>query len=164
MKIGSRLYVVTMLALHCMSGFFTLAAAYAFIVGLWHLLIFFGGLLFYGFVVMRQESFPEQLGRATFDLIGPLLFGVVGALGLGIARRMHARLNLANQAADTRAPVVYLRSFHFDKRLARRPLAIGRVVSIYTEEEQLVQAAREVGPIVALGRPGERLPHPCFSA
>ncbi|HKA20506.1 MAG TPA: hypothetical protein VKN18_19635 [Blastocatellia bacterium] len=158
MKIGSRLFVVTMLTLQCVSGFFILAAAYSFIVGLWHLLIFVGGLLFYGFVVMRLGSFPEQLGRAIFNLVGPLLFGAVGALGLAIARRMRARLNLANQAADRRAPVVYLRSFHFDKRLARRPLAIGRVFSIYTEEEQLVQAVHDIGPVVAVGRPGERLP------
>jgi hypothetical protein len=158
MKIGSRLFVVTMLVLHAVSGLLVLAAAYAFVVGLWHLLIFFGGILFYGSVAVRQESFPEQLGRAIFDLAGPILFGVVGALGLAIARRMHARLNLANQPADMRAPVIYLRSFHFDKRLAKRPLAIGRVVSIYTEEEQLVQAVREVGPVVAVGRPGERLP------
>jgi hypothetical protein len=158
MKVGSRLFVVTMLTVYCVSVFFILAAAYAFIVGLWHLLIFFGGLLFYGFVVMGQASFPEQLGRATSDLVGPLLFGLVGALGLGIAKRMHARFKLANQATDTRAPVIYLRSFRFDKRLARRPLAIGRVVSIYTQEEQLVQAVRDVGPVVAVGRPGERLP------
>jgi hypothetical protein len=158
MKTGSRFFIVTMLTLHLVSGFFILAAVYAFIVGLWHLLIFFGGLIFYGFVVMRQASFPERLGNAVGNLVGPLLFGVVGALGLGIARRMHARLSLANQATDTRAPVIYLRSFHFDKRLARRPLAIGRVVSIYTEEEQLVHAVRDVGPVVAVGRPGERLP------
>src|SRR5262245_6770014 len=158
MRIGSRLFVVTMLILHTVSGLLVLATAYAFVVGLWHLLIFFGGILFYGSVAVRSESFTYQLGRAFVDLVGPILFAVVGARGLAIARRMHARLNLANQPADMRAPVIYLRSFHSDKRLARRPLAIGRVVSIYTEEEQLVQAVREVGPVVAVGRPGERLP------
>ena len=74
------------------------------------------------------------------------------------ARRIRARLNLANQVDDVRAPVVYLRSFQVDKRLSRRPLAIGRVISSRTEEEQLVEALRESGPVVAIGRPGERLP------
>jgi hypothetical protein len=158
MKTDSRFFAVTMLALHLVSGFFILGAVYAFIVGLWHLLIFFGGLIFYGFVVMRQASFPERLGNAVGDLVGPILFGMIGAIGLRLARRMHARLSLANQATDSRAPVIYLRSFHFDKRLARRPLAIGRVASVYTEEEQLVRAVRDVGPVVAVGPPGERLP------
>jgi hypothetical protein len=157
MKTDSRLFA-TMLILNILSGFMVLAAGYAFVVGLWRLLSFVGGVLYYGSVVVRSESFPEQLGRAMFDLVGPILFGVVGAFGLAMARRMRARLDIANQPADMRAPVIYLRSFHFDKRLARRPLAIGRVVSIYTEEEQLVRVLRDVGPVVAVGRPGERLP------
>ena len=41
--------------------------ANAFVRGLWHLFIFFAGLLFYGLVLTKLECFPERLGLATFD-------------------------------------------------------------------------------------------------
>jgi hypothetical protein len=145
-------------SMQCIAVYFLLTAAYSFVLGLWGLLVFLGGILFYGPVVVELDSFPERLGRATFNLIGPLLFGAVGGLCLAVAKRMRARRNLETQADDARAPVVYLRSFHVDKRLARRPLAVGRVVSLRTEEEQIAEALRELGPVVAVGRPGERLP------
>jgi hypothetical protein len=140
------------------AAFFVFAAAYAFIRGLWGLLLFLGGILFYGSVTLELDSFPERLGRALFDLIGPAVFGAVAGLCWVAAKRLRARVALASQADDPRAPVIYLRSFHADRRLARRPLAIGRAVSFRTEEEQLVEALREIGPVVAIGRPGERLP------
>jgi hypothetical protein len=154
----STLLVAALLALRCIAALFILLAVYSLVRGFWRLFIFFGGLLFYGPVTVESESFPRQLGEATYHLIGPLMFGAVGGLCLVIARRLRARLDLAEQADDERAPVVYLRSFGVDRRLSRRPLAIGRVLASRTEEEQLVQALRESGPVVALGRPGERLP------
>jgi hypothetical protein len=147
-----------MLGLWCIAAFFILTAAYSFVRGLWHLFVFLGLALFYGPVTVELDNFPRQLGEATFHLIGPLLFGALGGLCLVAAKRMRARLKLAEQVEDVRAPVVYLRSFQVDKRLSRRPLAIGRVIASRTEEEQLVGALRESGPVVAIGRPGERLP------
>jgi hypothetical protein len=157
-RVRSPLLVAAMLALQCIAALFVLLAVYSFVRGLWRLFVFFGGMLFYGSVTVDLESFPRHLGEATFHLIGPLIFGAVGGLCLVATKRLRARLNLTNQAEDVRAPVVYLRSFHVDKRLSRRPLAIGRVIASRTEEEQLVEALRESGPVVAIGRPGERLP------
>jgi hypothetical protein len=42
--------------------------------------------------------------------------------------------------------------------MARRPLSLGRLFAIRTEEEQLVEVLRGVGPVFAIGKPGERLP------
>lgn len=154
---SSRLSVA-IAVLQIIGGVFIFLAAGTFALGLWRLLPFVGGILFYGPVTLELETFPEQLGRATANLIGPLFYGAAGGLCLATAKRISVRLNLAMQAADPRAPVIYLRSFHIDKRLARRPLAIGRVVSFHTEEEQLVEALCELGPVIAIGKPGEKLP------
>ena len=137
---------------------FVFGAAFAFVRGLWHLFIFLGGILFYGSVLFGSEMFPEQLGGAIFDLMGPALFGAIGAFCMAAAKRLRARQDLDSQAVDVRAPVLYLRSFLDDRRLARRPFPVGRVVSFQTEEEQFAEAVRYLGPVVALGRPGERLP------
>ncbi len=52
---------------------------------------------------------------------------------------------------DERPPVLYLRSFKDDPTTAR-------IVLSTTEEEQLAMVMREIGPFVAIGRPGEELP------
>jgi tetratricopeptide (TPR) repeat protein len=66
-------------------------------------------------------------------------------------------------ARDPRAPVLYLRSFKDDKKTRATPLAgtIGIVsvcLGIRTEEEQLAEAMNEIGPFIAIGKPGEKLP------
>ncbi|MFD9697465.1 hypothetical protein [Lentzea sp. NPDC059081] len=59
-------------------------------------------------------------------------------------------------AADPRPPVLYLRSFTVDDQLART----GETALDYfrTEEERLARAFAPIGPLVAVGRPGEPLP------
>ena len=60
---------------------------------------------------------------------------------------------LKDEAARTpAAPVLYLRSFTDDDRAARRH-------GVLTEEEQLAKALAWLGPLLAVGRPGETLPH-----
>ncbi|HEX7304796.1 hypothetical protein [Lentzea sp.] len=58
--------------------------------------------------------------------------------------------------ADPRPPVLYLRSFLVDDVLART----GETAMDYfrTEEERLARAFAPIGPLVAVGRPGEALP------
>jgi ankyrin repeat protein len=79
-------------------------------------------------------------------------------------------------AQDSRPPVVYLRSFK-DDRQAGRPLRFFRISnlrslfhpaaawseSLYvfdsrSEEEVMAEVLHQVGPVVAIGRPGEELP------
>ncbi|ANZ40852.1 hypothetical protein BBK82_37580 [Lentzea guizhouensis] len=59
-------------------------------------------------------------------------------------------------AADARPPVLYLRSFLVDELLART----GETGVDYfrTEEERFARAFSRIGPLVAIGRPGEPLP------
>ncbi|MFD5831147.1 hypothetical protein [Lentzea sp. NPDC060358] len=57
---------------------------------------------------------------------------------------------------DPRPPVLYLRSFQVDDLLART----GETALDYfrTEEERLARAFAPIGPLIAIGRPGEPLP------
>jgi hypothetical protein len=57
--------------------------------------------------------------------------------------------------------VLYLRSFSNDAALSRTPAhQLGvRLRSRRTEEEQLAEAVRAIGKLIAVGRPDERLPH-----
>jgi hypothetical protein len=75
---------------------------------------------------------------------------------------------------DNRPPVVYLRSFQDDAVAAEgslnvMPLGGGFIMGgmvaildslggIMSEEEQLAEALKDVGPFIAIGRPGEKLP------
>jgi hypothetical protein len=152
------LFVLAMLGLRSLAALFTLMAAFSFVRGLGRLFLFSGGILLNGADVLGSDLFSRRLGEATYAFFGPLLFGSIAGLCVAGARRMSASLTLPSQAADTRPPVVYLRSFQSDRRLSRRVLVIGRVFSWRTEEEQFVAALRESGPVVAIGRPGERLP------
>ena len=54
--------------------------------------------------------------------------------------------------AEGKAPVLYLRSFLDDEASAKREL------SMLTEEEELTKAFGKIGPMVAIGKPGEVLP------
>ena len=142
--------------LRALGGFAVLLVVSSVVRGLAYLVVFTTGTLLCG--PGGLENFDRQAGRATYSLFGPLMWGALAATLLTAARRVHLKLDVVQRKADRRPPVVYLRSFTADKRLSRRPLAIGRVASFRSEEEQMVEALREAGPVFALGKPGERLP------
>jgi hypothetical protein len=82
----------------------------------------------------------------------------VAVLGAGWHRLVRSRGYKAATAAervrlDTRPPVLYLRSFADDQVAGRRTTLGAR-----SEEEQMVNVLRRIGPVVALGAPGERVP------
>jgi hypothetical protein len=102
------------------------------------------------------------------ELPGPALMALVWSLtivtftGIAIMRRgrkLLATSGDARLAADTRKPVVYLRSFAADS------LGAGVISSwpllkfgYLTHEEQLAAVMNELGPFVAIGDPREALP------
>lgn len=99
------------------------------------------------------------LGLAT---VSGMLFPILLRMGLGLLARSGARV-LAN---DSRAPLLYLRSFQDDARIIDRG-DLWRLVffaSRYeTPERSLAKAIDDVGTLVAIGKPGETL-RPCGAA
>lgn len=125
-------------------------------------------------IVIVAMNGGESDGR-LFEYMGPLL-AVPGVLLL-IRSRKYRTLS-ANEVLenDPRPPVIYLRSFK-DDRGAGRPLGIMRFSNFkyfwhlifafynvphefmgWSEEEILTQVLGTIGPVVAIGRPGEKLP------
>lgn len=84
------------------------------------------------------------------------------------AYRNYRRTEVASAAqailqAKTR-PILYLRSFNIDEEMARHQSIVELMFSglffykLLTLEERLVQVLSIIGPVVAVGRPGEKLP------
>ncbi|MEU0877064.1 hypothetical protein ABZ345_00585 [Lentzea sp. NPDC005914] len=80
----------------------------------------------------------------------------------------HSRPRSTRSAAqalrtDWRKPVLYLRGFGDDPEAAvvdeQPALTSSGLLSIHSREEHLIGALRAFGPVVAVGRPGEQLPH-----
>jgi len=83
-----------------------------------------------------------------------------GLLGIGlfyVARRLGARSALKVLLADPRAPVLYLRSFNVDAVETISTLQQESALSV--QESRLADYLNWMGPVVAIGRPGDRLAH-----
>jgi len=101
----------------------------------------------------------------TFDYLELWASGLVALLiGRVVWRRGERHLApsaVESQAEDPRPPVLYLRSFAADRRMRTTHEGAGlldAILSISTAEEELTHALQTVGPVVALGVPGEKLP------
>jgi len=96
--------------------------------------------------------------------LGLLLAGfVLYVAGAGLYKRgKRASTELAGEllSSDPRPAVVYLRSFKDD--VVGASIADSPVATLFslvaTEEQQIAEVFGELGPVVAIGRPGERLP------
>jgi hypothetical protein len=79
-----------------------------------------------------------------------------------LGRRLENVLPTSLVMRDKRRPVLYLRPFHSDNRvvgtLVPLPGYNGDVEGLETMDVALGNALREIGPPLAIGRPGERLP------
>jgi len=139
----------------------------------WIWLLFGIGLMALG--ILGSFAVPAALDVALHAQDSPV-FGVFGYIAMvvlfsiGIKCYLLGRryLALSTQellANDPRPPVLYLRSFGADKKAAKIPTGgILRYLSYYTmfsfktEEELIAQAFSEIGPVVCIGKPGEKLP------
>jgi hypothetical protein len=100
-------------------------------------------------------------GDASLSVSAGIGLSVVGAVLFMSARNFLARGALTGLVQDHRSPVVYLRSFKSDVRLFETPsqvlaLLIGHASQTY--EWSLAKATAAIGPLVAIGKPGENLP------
>ncbi len=73
------------------------------------------------------------------------------------AKRFGARSGVKPSIQDTRAPVIYLRSFKDDSKVYGRMEMTSLKLS--TEEEILTELVSAIGPLVAVGQPGDTLPY-----
>ncbi len=105
---------------------------------------------FVGIFLGGQAGFA---GLAVSFVLAMVLIWVAARL-LVRAKRQAAPNARTLLARDRRPPVVYLRSFTADRTTAKGVT----FSSWFTEEEQLVRVMRDVGPLVAIGEPGELLP------
>jgi hypothetical protein len=110
----------------------------------------------------RDVRSADDLNRVSVDWPYLLLYGglavlcvLVVVLGWNAARRGRRHLQASAdelRASDPRPPVLYLRSFEADDVMAASK-GLGD-----SAEEALVAALTVIGPVVALGEPGEKLP------
>jgi hypothetical protein len=90
----------------------------------------------------------------------------LGAWLIKTARRGSARRPADLPLTDSRAPVLYLRPFAADSRTSRviaRDGVTDLLFNTRTEEELVAEVLGGIGPCVAIGRPGERLPELGFN-
>ncbi|MEO8806471.1 MAG: TM2 domain-containing protein [Burkholderiaceae bacterium] len=121
--------------------------------------------LVYG-LLSDAESAPD-LEESGWDL-ALSAFGVVlllVAMGLFRRSRRHEAASAAQAMADDpRPPVLYLRSFQDDGSVLLDDSgfpgvqALTRATSPASSEEELAHILRRIGPVVAIGKPGEKLP------
>ena len=120
------------------------------------------------FLTVRLMTGDTQ--GAVMVLTPPVVVLSAPAYVLGLNLRRHGRRHLArvldSPAAVGDEPfVLYLRSFVDDALLdapqerPSMPALTQFLVSGRSEEEQIARAARRIGPLVAVGEPGERLPY-----
>ncbi|MFI7006827.1 transferase [Streptomyces sp. NPDC050145] len=91
-----------------------------------------------------------------------LLFGGLASVGAGVLLLRYTRPRSARGAreallADGRRPVLYLRSFADDATAARVDDS-AFFARLHSREEQFTAALGAIGPVIAVGVPGESLP------
>jgi hypothetical protein len=99
-----------------------------------------------GVIAAKAGEFKQDTPIAAVEyLVG---WGLVAGIGLKfyqMGRGIWSRGAAQVLQDDRRSPVVYLRSFRADSRW-------------YNIEDKLVEAAAKIGPVVAVGEPGEHFP------
>lgn len=113
--------------------------------------------------------FLYGLSSGGLDMITGAVIGGVGAAAAHRGRRLFNRARQVEAVAargrtttanDNRPPVLYLRSFA-DDAITAAGVSSGAAwsgLAVKTEEEQLAKVLSAIGPVVAVGRPGEALP------
>jgi hypothetical protein len=114
-----------------------------------------GGTLLLGFAAIGIVLLTIPDKHSGHVLVNRVIFEIVVLPGLlSLAWRIRRRFLPPWPRAlkeDGRPPILYLRPFTEDKK----KLSFSRP---YTYEETLVSVLDDAGPVVAIGRPGERLP------
>lgn len=116
-----------------------------------------------GPVGQTPPSLGAVAGQAAAWVVSIGLFLLILLLGRRSAQHEAATAEEVMQR-DPRPPVVYLRSFQDDGQALHAPFdpgGIGRRIAgvvLRTPEQELADVLAHVGPVIAIGKPGERLP------
>jgi hypothetical protein len=120
------------------------------------LLMGVGFLLFPAAFAFRHIDFLARLALAS----GAAVSGRLGVASVKLGKKFQAAASRRAAATDARPPVLYLRSFTADETTSKgmkSPHPFVEELSC-TEEEQMTKAIGDIGPVIAVGRPGEHLP------
>jgi len=124
-------------------------------------LLITGGVLTLVFRLIPASEMDDALFAASF---APILLLLGGAFCYWRGRQYAARMSATTIITDSKPDVLYLRAFRSDPSTAKNILSVmltsGLISGLATEEEQLAEALLPFGDLVAVGRPGERLPTP----
>jgi hypothetical protein len=118
---------------------------------------FSGGVALYTLAMIFAVGAAAAVGGLAGFVVGfsgGLGFALLATRMLRRSKRQRAVGALALLARDPRPPVVYFRSFAHDAVTAKGVNS----TSWITEEEQLATVLSGIGPVVAIGEPGEELP------
>jgi hypothetical protein len=106
---------------------------------------------------MAENPGPRILGVLLATVVG-----CAGALAYKSGAQHSARPANELLSRDPRPPVIYLRSFQDDpvaaQGIALPHQSLGFLQFTNSEEQQLASVASEIGPFIAVGKPGEPLP------
>jgi uncharacterized RDD family membrane protein YckC len=127
------------------------------------------GAILVGFAVLMGKASFQGGGKIEGAGIAGVIAVVSGLLGVWLyrlGRRLKAQSAQEILTNDPRPPVLYLRSFAADSKAAGRiesgmenfMYGVSAFHGLATEEEQLAMVVDRVGPLLAVGRPGELLP------
>ncbi len=118
------------------------------------MLVLIGAVVLIKLIVRGRVTFANAL----IDVVIVVVLFLVGlrVLRVGVTASVRGRRALSASAVlekASAAPVLYLRSFAHDTFADRRPM-----LGSWSEEEQMVAVLRRIGPVVAIGAPGEQVP------
>ncbi len=115
------------------------------------------------FAVVASTRVSEMPWAARgFLIAGGVVALAIAYFVLRYSRPRSARGAVQALRAEWREPVLYLRGFGDDQDAAkvdRIGVLWTGMLTIHSREEQLIGALGAFGPVVAVGQPGEQLPH-----
>lgn len=108
----------------------------------------------FGFVnySFTYHTFPDHI-KDYAGFICVFLLWILSLKFRALKRRYVAKDAQRIMQEDTRPPILYLRSFKDD-------IDVSKSIKNYTIEEELAIVLNEIGPVITVGKPGEKLPLP----
>lgn len=117
---------------------------------------------FIGFVLIKGYNSHKNLFWAKMGFVLLIIGGLTAVIGYLVGSK--DALKVLEQ--DKRPPVIYLRSFEYEKSLLLKRIFSyvlyygGYWQNVYTFEEIMSDIFSAFGPFIALGKPGEKLATP----